>query len=52
MKAIFGQRGENVVRGDSLTPQYPFSAFRMEIECYLWERHSDVFTKSAVVVPK
>lgn len=45
MKAVFGQRGENVVRGDSVTPQYPFSAFRMEIERHLWEWHRDVFTK-------
>lgn len=52
MKPIFGQRGENVVGGDSLTPQYPSSAFSMETEHYLWEGHSEIFTKSAVVVPK
>lgn len=52
MKPIFGQRGENVVGGDFLTPQYPSSAFGMQIEHYLGEGHSKVFTKSAEVVPK
>lgn len=32
MKPTFGQREENEVGGDTLTPQYSSSAFRMEIE--------------------
>ena len=41
MKPFFGQRGENVVGGDTLTPQYPSLAFGMDIEHYLWEGHSE-----------
>lgn len=52
MKPILGQRGENVVRDDTLAFQYPSPAFGMEMDHYLWEGQRKVFTKSTVVVPK